>query len=270
MRTAPGQRLDLSGLVPGALVNLGSREIEALPIGAGKAPVRVGDVFAVSGTSGERLVIEGGSRHLDNVGARHLGGTIIVEGDVGAYAGRSMRAGLLDIRGSAGPYLGAGLAGGLVTVAGSAGEHLGGVPHGERFGMAGGTIVVEGDIGARAGDRMRRGTIVVRGRCGPAAGSRMMGGTLVAEAGSARRRGSTCAANADRALGRASAADVRRLQPPRSARAALLNRYLTATSDRWRRSPLPGVVRRFAGDLATIGRSEILNRETGGGEAAYH
>ena len=67
-------------------------------------------MFAVSGAPGERLVIEGGSRHLDNVGARHLGGTLIVEGDVGAYAARNMRAGLLDIRGNAGPYLGAGLA----------------------------------------------------------------------------------------------------------------------------------------------------------------
>lgn len=259
MSAAPRERLDLSGLVPGALVNLSLREIEALPVGTGKAAIRTGDVFAVSGTPGERLVIEGGSRHLDNVGARHLGGAIIVEGDVGAYAGRNMRAGLLDIRGSAGPYLGAGLVGGLITVAGSVGEHLGGVPHGERFGMAGGTIVVEGDVGARAGDRMRRGTIVLRGHCGPAAGSRMMGGTIIAENG----LGETPGVNLRR--GTLIGPSVARLLPTFAdcgrhdlVVLRLFNRYLADTLGPLAPRPLPGSVRRFAGDLATIGKGEIL------------
>lgn len=259
MRADPRHRLDLAGLVPGALVNLGLREIEALPIGAGKTPIRVGDVFAISGTPGERLVLEGGSRHLDHIGARHLGGTIIVEGDVGAYAGRNMRAGLLDIRGSAGPYLGAGITGGLVTVAGSAGDHLGGVHHGERFGMAGGTIVVEGDVGARAGDRMRRGTIVLRGHCGPAAGSRMMGGTIIAEAG----LGETPGVNMRR--GTLIGPSVARLLPTFADCGRhdlivlrLLDRYLAETLGPLAPRPLPGMVRKFAGDLATIGRGEIL------------
>jgi formylmethanofuran dehydrogenase subunit C len=45
--------------------------------------------------------------------------------------------------------------------------------------MRGGVVVVRGRAGERAGDRMRRGTIIIEGKAGTYAGSRMIAGTLI-------------------------------------------------------------------------------------------
>lgn len=183
LRAAPSQRLDLSQLVPGRLAGMSTGEIEKISIYGGPKGLTVGDCFAVNGTAGEALHIEGGSDKLDNVGAEHAGGEIIVDGDVGSYAGRRMKSGRLDIRGNAGDCLASNLRGGLVVVGGSAGAHLGAPRAGDKDGMAGGTVVVKGDAGELAGERMRRGTLIVKGRMGRNAGARMMGGTIVGEQG---------------------------------------------------------------------------------------
>ncbi|MBV8851355.1 MAG: formylmethanofuran dehydrogenase subunit C, partial [Methylobacteriaceae bacterium] len=50
---------------------------------------------------------------------------------------------------------------------------------GEMQGLRGGLILVRGRAGARAGDRMRRGIIIVEKGAGDYAGSRMIAGTLI-------------------------------------------------------------------------------------------
>src|SRR5262249_22213561 len=126
-----------------------------------------------------QIRIEGAHERLDRIGHAMTDGEIVVEGDVGAQAGRLMRGGSLVIRGSAGPWAGSAMVDGKIEILRDAGDHLGGPFGGETVGMRGGAIVVRGGAGSRVADRMRRGTIVVEGACGPYAGSRMIAGTLV-------------------------------------------------------------------------------------------
>lgn len=259
LRDAPDRRLDLSVLAPARLAGLETRAIERLALTPGARPISVGDVFSVSGTPGETVCLEGSSSHFDAVGCGLDAGTLIVEGDVGAFAASAMRAGRLDIRGNAGHGLAAGMNGGLVTVAGGAGDGVGAPRIGERFGMAGGLLVVAGNVGARAGDRMRRGTILVKGRCAEAAGSRMMGGTIRAEhgfgtsAGALMRRGTLIAPRIDDALPTFADCGRHDLVALR-----LIDRFLAAQLGPLAPPPLPASVRKLMGDLATIGKGEIL------------
>lgn len=259
LRSAPPERLDLSRLLPETLAPMGVIEIERLPIGTTKRQLKVADVFAVSGSPGSTLVIEGSSDRLDFLGAGMTKGTIAAEGDVGVHAGWRMKGGRLEIRGNAGPYLGAAMAGGEILAGGNAGDSAGGFRPGDRYGMTGGLIFVGGSVGAQAGERMRRGTIVSRGRCGAFAGARMMGGTLWAEGGFGRgvglslRRGTLIGPSVEEL-------------PPTFADCGkhdllvlrLLANYLAATLGTRAPRPVAGPVRKFAGDMAALGRGELL------------
>lgn len=259
LRAPLTERIDLTNVVPDALARMTVSDVQRLAVGTGRSTKDIGDLFFVSGTPGERLVIEGGSGRIDGIGAGLKSGTLVVDGDAGAFAGQGMRGGRLEIGGNAGSHLASGLRGGMVVVKGSAGALAGAARTGERFGMAGGTVVVGGDVGERAGDRMRRGTIVIRGRCGAAAGSRMMGGTIVAEGGFGDgpgpllRRGTLIGPSVERML--STFADCGHHDP---VILRLINRYLATTLGDGAWTPLPLKVRRFAGDLATIGRGELL------------
>lgn len=179
LKAEPNQRVDLSRLTPGALVELSESAIAAIAIGTTKERLTVGDVFAVGFGDLSEIRFVGGSPRFDRIGERLEGGAILVEGDVGQRLGRSMTGGTIEVRGSAGPYAGSGTSGGVITITGDAGDELGGPLAGEMAGLRGGQINVLGSAGARAGDRMRRGTILVGGDAGDHAGSRMIAGTLV-------------------------------------------------------------------------------------------
>jgi formylmethanofuran dehydrogenase subunit C len=259
LRTALAERIDVSGLVRAAACAGDLGALQRLSVGSGRHPIELGDVFHVSGTPGGAIVLEGSSDRIDGIGAGLDGGTIVVDGDAGSGAGRGMRGGRLEIRGNAGTHLASGLKGGVIVVGGSAGDEVGAAYPGERFGMAGGTVVIGGNIGARAGDRMRRGTIVARGAAGAAAGSRMMGGTIWAQGGFGDgpgpllRRGTLIGPAASRLLATFADCGEHDLVFLR-----LLDRHLAATLGDIAPSPLPARVRRLAGDLATIGKGEIL------------
>lgn len=258
LRNAPEGRIDLAGLVPSAVSRLSMHEIERLALGR-DATLRVGDVFRVEGSPSGALTIESGGAGLDYVGRALEAGTIIVEGDAGAYAGDGMAGGRLEIRGNAGAYLGSGMSGGLISVGGSAGDFLGAALVGEKFGMTGGTIHVGGSIGARAGERMRRGVVVVHGGSGPATGSRMIGGTFVVEGGlgdgpGPQMRRGTLIAPAARSLlatfndcGRHDLVFLR-----------ILSRHLSEVLGPLAPKPFPAMVHRYGGDMAAIGKGEIL------------
>lgn len=256
LKSAPVGRLDLSCLEPTALLALSADELARRPFESGT----VGDLFEVTATADEAtLVLAGTTAACDGIGDGLRGGTLIVEGDAGAYAGRHMSNGRLELRGSAGDWLGAGMKGGLITVAGSAGDYVGGMLPGEKFGMAGGTIRVGGNIGDRAGDRMRRGTIVVKGKTGAAAGSRMAGGTIWAEGGFGAgpgplmRRGTLIGPSAERLLSTFSDCGLHDMVFLR-----LISRHLAQSLGTLAPPALPAQVRRYAGDMSTIGKGEIL------------
>jgi len=255
----PLGRISLSGITPSALASKTSDEIAKIPVRVGAQSIALGDLFSVSGTPGDVVVISGGSDALDDVGERLDAGTLIIEGNVGGYAGRHMSGGTLDIKGNAGPYLASRMSAGLITVAGSAGDCVGGIKAGEKFGMVGGQVVVEGSIGVRAGDRMRRGTIVARGKFGAHAGSRMMGGTLWTEAGFGPepgpllRRGTLIGPSVDAFLptfvdgGRHDLVVL-----------GLISQHAKRTLGDHAPKALPKEVRKYSGDMATIGKGELL------------
>jgi formylmethanofuran dehydrogenase subunit C len=259
LKAAPDERLDLSKLTPNNLGKMSAADIARLPVGTTKRNLTVGDVFSVSGKPDDTVVIAGGSNRLDFVGAELDHGTIIVEGDVGAFAGRSMSGGRLEIKGDAGAWLASGLSGGVIWVKGSAGNFIAGQRAGDKFGMTGGLLVIDGHAGDRVGERMRRGTLLVRGRCGAFAGSRMLGGTIWAEqgfgpsAGVLLRRGTLMGPSVERMLPTFVDTGKQDLNFLR-----ILSRYLTASLGPSAPRPLSGQVRRYAGDLATIGKGEIL------------
>lgn len=252
----PG-RIDVSNLRPSRVAGLSLLDVARLPLGSDGHVL--GDVFQVLGASGDTIVIEGGSAAMDFAGAGLDGGTLVIEGDAGAYAGKDMKAGRIEIKGNAGPYLASGMSGGLVTVDGSAAENVGGLAAGAKYGMTGGTVVVAGDIGARAGDRMRRGTIIAKGKAGPAAGSRMVGGTIWAVGGFGdgpgplMRRGTLIGSSASRLLPTFADCGHHELVVVR-----LIMRHLADTLGPLAPKPVTGPLRRWAGDLATIGKGEVL------------
>lgn len=256
LKSAPVGRLDLSCLQPGPLSGHSADQVAHMPFGDGT----LGDLFDVSdeGEDGT-LILAGTTSTCDGIGDGLAGGTLIVEGDAGAYAARHMKNGRLVIHGSAGDWLGAGMKGGLVTVAGSAGHYVGGQLAGEKFGMAGGTICVSGSIGERAGDRMRRGTIVVKGKAGPAAGARMAGGTIWAEGGFGpgpgplMRRGTLIGPSAEHLLPTFADCGKHDMVFLR-----LISRHVADTLGTLAPPALPPQVRRYAGDMATIGKGELL------------
>ena len=259
LRAAPAERLDLKALTPAALAGLSSAAVGKIVVGTTKSRLTVGDVFSVSGSAGDTLVLESGSTRFDFIGAELTAGTIVVEGDAGAFAARNMRGGRVEIRGNAGDGLASGLIGGLVVVQGNAGDYLGGMRPGDRFGMAGGTVVVGGNAGDRAGDRMRRGTVIIKGRCGAAAGSRMVGGTIWALGGFGPgpgpllRRGTLIGPSAERLLPTFVDCGEQDLNILR-----IFSRHLSSSLGPLAPGAIRGPVRRFAGDTAGIGKGEIL------------
>jgi formylmethanofuran dehydrogenase subunit C len=195
LREEPDVPLEVEGLRPDALAEMGREEIETLPAWHGNERTRVGEFFAVSG-SGDDVRVEGDLSRVKSVGAGMASGRLTIAGDAGMHAGAGMTGGELRIEGDAGDWAGARMRGGRLVVRGSAGRQLGGVYAGERSGMRGGEILVHGNAGAQAGAGLRRGLIAVAGRVGDAAGLRMLAGTIVAlgglgaQAGAGMRRGS--------------------------------------------------------------------------------
>jgi formylmethanofuran dehydrogenase subunit C len=106
---------------------------------------------------------------------------------------------------------------------------------------------------------MRRGTVIVRGKTGAGTGSRMLGGTIWAEGGfgpdpgAMMRRGTLIGPHVERLLPTFSDCGKHDLVIVR-----ILNRYLKATLGDLAPKPLPIFVQRIAGDMATIGKGEIL------------
>ena len=259
LREAPAQRLDLSPLIAQNLAGKTVAEIERIEVGTTRVRVTAGDVFRILEGDPDSIVIEGGAERFDRVGMGMTAGLIRVEGEVGVEAGRLLSGGQLTIRGDAGPFAGSGMKGGTLEIKGNAGERLGGPLSGETIGMSGGVLHVRGDVGARAGDRLRRGFILIEGRAGAYAGSRMIAGTLAIgdEAGDLpgylMSRGTIL-------LGRGAA-----LFSPTFGdcgehdlvAAQLLANYVGQASAKLAglfRQPL----RRLAGDLAALGKGEIL------------
>lgn len=263
-REYPEQRLDLSVLVPQRLAGKTVAEIAAIELQTTRQRVTVGDLFGVRMGDANALRIENASDRFDGVGEGMSAGEIHVDGDVGQKAGRRMSGGRLVIGGDAGPWAGSGMTGGYLEVGGDVGDSLGGSFVGETAGMRGGVIVVRGNAGERAGDHMRRGTILIEGGAGPYAGSRMIAGTLLVR-GRAGPRPGYLMQRGTIVLGQVCESvsptfvdcGVHDLVATRLM-AAYFKEYSTKSA-----AILGRPLRRLAGDMAVLGKGEILNTYTG-------
>lgn len=255
LREEPPERLDLSGLLP-ALTAGGASGLASLPVGTSRMGLRLGDCFEVSGEDGLDLRIEGGSPRLDRVGAGLAEGTLTVEGDVGQRLGQGMTGGTLRVLGSAGPFAGAGATAGLISIEGDAGERAGGAFFGAPVGLDGATLLISGRSGPFLGDRMRRG-LIVTGAAADYAGARMVGGTIVAGTagaapGYAMRRGTLLVGEHGPLISGFVPTGTHRLVFAR-----LLQRTLQALAPHLA-GLAEGDLDRHAGDLATLGKGELL------------
>ena len=189
LRDEPTVPLETEGLSPDRLATRRRGEVEALAVWHGNQRAQVGDFFAVSGSAGEELRVEGDLRRVKFLGAGMTAGRMTIVGDAGMHTGAGMRGGELVVAGAVGDFAGVGMRGGRLVVEGSAGHHLGGHQPGERAGMRGGEVLVFGDAKEQVGAGLRRGLIAVAGRVGDAAGLRMLAGTIVALGGVGARPG---------------------------------------------------------------------------------
>jgi formylmethanofuran dehydrogenase subunit C len=259
LRTRPDQRLDLSPLVPHGLAGKTAREIARIDLQTTRQRIKVGDVFGLRPGDVEQIRIQDACDRLDYVGQEMKNGELLVEGDVGIQAGRLMAGGRLTVVGNAGPWAASGMKAGVLEIRGSAGDRLGGALAWEVAGMRGGIVVVRGSVGERAGDRMRRGTIIIEGEAGPYAGSRMIAGTLIVR----RRAGPLAGFLLKR--GTIVLGDSRSVLPPTFMDCGeyelVAMRWLAAMIDPYSKGAaalLRRPLTRFAGDMAVLGKGEIL------------
>ena len=237
---APGA--DCSALLAGGWSGLSAADLArrtvSLPAGG---VVALGDLAEVTGAPDGSIRFVGDWRHASQVGAGLAEGTVVIEGDVGDEVGLGMAGGSIDVRGNAGDRAGAA------------------APEARR-GMTGGELVVRGSVGREAGALMRRGLLVVGGSVADHAAVGMIAGTIVAfgavgpTPGLWSKRGSVVA------LGEVPVPSTYRYactyQPVhlRLLLSRLKTRYTMSVEGRH----LTGFYRRYSGDLAELGKGEIL------------
>lgn len=172
------QRVDLSPLVCHLLKEMTLAEIAAIELQNGKRKIRVDALFDITGSDTQNLIFKNSFAKLDFIGKALESGSILVQGDAGAYFGMGMRSGSLTAEGDVGLYAACEMKNGLLTIHGNAGDFLGAALPGNKQGMKGGTVLVKGNVGQRAGDHMRRGTLLIEGDAGDYCASRMVAGTI--------------------------------------------------------------------------------------------
>lgn len=224
----PAGRIDCAGVLP-------RRDLADATVVFGNRRLPLGEVFAIDGAPDDTLVLRGTDARCDGIGEDMDGGSLVVEGNAGFYAGRGMKGGVLHVTGDAGDFF--------------ASAHPG-----TRRGMAGGVARVDGSVGDRAGEFIRRGIVVVGRDAGDCCGARATAGTIVVLG--------RCGALAGWALKRASLvlAHPPRSMPPGFGDAGLHEiLYLRLLARRLGLDPAPFArVRRFAGDMQAGGKGEIL------------
>ena len=258
--------IEADSICPDHFVGRSQAEIEALPAFHGRRKVTLGDLFTVEGEDSDSILVEGDLRHVKKIGQRMTRGRITLRGDVGLHLGALMRGGEIIVQGNAADWLAAEMRGGLIRVMGNAGNFVGAAYHGSKKGMNRGTIIVEGHAGNEVGERMRRGLIVILGPAREFLGANMIAGTIVVFGktgegpGAGMRRGTIVLLGE----GRNDASPLQLLPTfrydctynPTFLRLYLraLRRYGIEVQEEY----ISGRYRRYNGDIAELGKGEIL------------
>jgi formylmethanofuran dehydrogenase subunit C len=236
------QRADLSEVLAEGWVTLSPTEMVPRTVYLERhGSVSLGDLFNIEGQPDGRIEFTGELDLVDRLGAGLREGEVLVKSSVGRETGLGMAGGILEIEGDAGPRAGA-------------------APLGYKRGMLGGELIIRGSAGPEAGALMRRGLVVIGRTAGPLTGRGMIAGTILvlgaagAETGLWSKRGSVVA------LGQITPPDTYAYactyQPVhlRLMFARLRARYGLPIQRKY----LTGLYRRYSGDLAELGKGEIL------------
>jgi formylmethanofuran dehydrogenase subunit C len=242
LKTPLPERGDFGEVLAPSWAALSAREIADRPVYFERqGRVRLGDLFDLTGEPEGRIRFVGDLRNADRLGAGLAEGEVIVEGSVGREAGMALAGGSLDIKGDAGPRAGA-------------------APIGYKRGMTGGELIVRGTAGPEAGAAMRRGLLAITKTAGERTGLGMIAGTVVVLGTAGRETGLWSKRGSVVALGQIT-------PPPTYAYACtyqpiILRLMLTRLSARYglpiQGKHLTGLYRRYSGDMAELGKGEIL------------
>jgi formylmethanofuran dehydrogenase subunit C len=242
LRDSLPARADLGAVLSGQWSGLTAKELAGRPVVlAGQGTVALGELFEVRGEPRGRALFEGDLIRADRIGAGLAEGEVAVEGSVGDETG-------------------VGMSGGAIEVRGDAGARTGGAHDQSSRGMTGGELVVRGGVGPEPGTRMRRGLLVVGGSVARHAGPGMIAGTVIVfgEAGPApglwSKRGSIVALGPVEVPPTYRYACTYRPDFVRLSLVRLRRHYGLAVEERF----ISGRYRRYGGDLADLGRGEIL------------
>jgi formylmethanofuran dehydrogenase subunit C len=179
VKSAPAQRVDLSPITPANLGGKKLAEIGNIKLQSGNRSIKVSELFTITAGSTDDIVIRKCTGKFDNVGAGLGSGSMSVHGDIGHRAGANMSGGTLNIHGDTQDWAGTGMSGGVLKINGNTGRCLGAAWPGDVQGIRGGTIIVTGNAGERVGDKMRRGAIIIEGDAGDYCGARMISGSIL-------------------------------------------------------------------------------------------
>jgi formylmethanofuran dehydrogenase subunit C len=242
LRSPLQTRADLGAVLAGAWSGLAAVELARRPVLLdGGTSVPLGDLFEVTGAPAGRIRFEGDLARADRLGAGLAEGEVLVEGPVGDEAGLGMSGGVIDVHGDAG-------------------ARAGGAAADARRGMTGGEFLVRGGAGPEPGMRMRRGLLVVMADVAGQAGVGIIAGTVIVfgDAGPApgrwSKRGSIVALGSVRIPPTYRYACTYQPDHLRLTLLRLRKRYGLAVDERY----VSGSYRRYSGDLADLGRGEIL------------
>ncbi len=262
LRAALTRRLEAECITPDAFATLDEAAIARLPVWDGPHTIPLGDVFQVRGGASSRVRVAGDLEMVDALGAGMTTGELRVEGSVGRYAGTRMAGGELHVSGDAADGAGLEMTGGSLDIAGNAGDRLGAGRLAAARGMAGGEIIVRGNAGSEVGATMRRGTVVVAGNAGPRAGIGMIAGNVIVFGGAGDDPGRFNKRGTIVVFGSVSVSPNYQYdctyRPPHIA--------VTLVHLQSRRNLsidgglLAARFRRYSGDMAELGRGEILAR----------
>jgi formylmethanofuran dehydrogenase subunit C len=263
LRAPLAHPLSASAIAPDRFAGLSTQEIAALELWDARTPITLGDVFTVSGERSPNVVLDGDLTQLHDVGTTMSAGSLEIQGSIGNALGTRMSGGAIAVQGSAGSDVGLAMAGGSIVIGGDAGDRVGGALPGASKGMLGGDIVVRGGAGRGAGARMRRGTLFC-GSVGDGAGAGMLAGNIIVAGtigdalGVGNKRGSIVALGGVRVPSTYAYACTYR--PPHLSLmlSSLRARFGIGVDD----AHLHGLYRRYSGDLAEIGKGEILEWQT--------
>ena len=242
LRTRLQQRADFADVLAGPWPSLSSRELAERPVYLETdGPVPFGEMFELKGEPKGRIRFTGDLAMADRLGAGMTEGELVVESNLGNETGLA-------------------LAGGTIVVEGDVGVRAGAAPLGFKRGMTGGELIVRGSTGSGAGATMRRGLLVVGKNAGDQTGIGIIAGTVVVFGAAGTDSGLWSKRGTVVALGR--------MTPPATYVYACtyqpvhLRLLLTRLGLRYglpvRPRHLKGFYRRYSGDMAELGKGEIL------------